>query len=529
MDDLIRTLPGYDPFKGADDYWFDYDAANRALEFFVECVTHVKGELAGTPYLLEDHEMAITANIFGWKDKDGYRRYKECFYFVPRKNSKTTWAAGLALKVFFDDGEFGAECYCAAADKEQATLLFGQTAAMVRNYEDLDNAVTIYNANKSIVYFPTNTSFKAISADAATKHGYNSHLVIVDELHAQPNRDLVDVLCTSTGSRKQPLIVYITTSDFERPSICNEKHHYAAQVRDGIIDDPTFLPVIYEATLDDDWTDPETWYKANPNLGKSVSYEYIERECKRAQETPSFENTFKRLHLNIRTEQDVRWLQMHRWDQCNTDVDPDALKGRECYAGLDLSSTTDISSLCLVFPDWSETPVVYDVLSFNWIPGDNAHRRERKDRVPYIAWSNQGFVSLSPGDVIDYDAIRNKINELGEIYDIRSICIDRWAATQITTQLTGDGFDVIPFGQGFASMSAPTKELEKVVLGKQVRHGGNPVLRWSASNVTVESDAAGNLKPSKKKSTERIDPIVSMVMALGGAIAAEQAMDYRIY
>jgi len=524
MDSIIQMLPGYDPTKGADEFWFDYDAANRAIGFFVDCTTHVKGALAGTPYVLEPHEVAITANIFGWKNKEGHRRYREVFYFVPRKNSKTTWAAGLALKVFFDDGEQGAECYCAAADKDQATLLFDQTAAMVRYYEDLDSNVKIYQATKCIRRDATNSIFRSISADAATKHGFNSHLVLVDELHAQPNRDLVDVLCTSTGSRKQPLIVFITTSDFERPSICNEKHDYARKVRDGLLDDATFLPAIYEALLEDDWKAPETWYKANPNLGKSISLEYIEKECKRAQEVPSYENTFKRLHLNIRTEQDVRWLQMDKWAKCGGEL-PD-LKGRECYGGLDLSSTTDISSLCLAFPEEDGS---YSLLSYNWIPGDNAHKRERTDRVPYLTWEKQGHMTLTDGNVIDYDVIRRDINDLNEIYNIKTICIDRWNSTQLTTQLSGDGLDVMAFGQGFASMSAPTKELEKIVLGEQLRHGDNPVLRWSASNVTVEEDAAGNLKPSKKKSTERIDPIVATIMALGGAMERTKSTPCEIY
>lgn len=475
--------------------------------------------MAGKPYILEPHEEAITANIFGWKDKDGFRRYREVLYFVPRKNSKTTWAAGLALKVFFDDGEFGSECYCAAADKDQATLLFSQARAMVEFYPDLSSQVKIYTANKSIWWPAKNSALKAISADAATKHGFNSHLVIVDELHAQPNRELVDVLCTSVGSRKQPLIVYITTSDFERDSICNEKHRYASQVRDGIITDPTFLPVIYEATLDEDWKSPDIWAKANPNLGKSVSYEYIERECKRAQELPSFENTFKRLHLNIRTEQDVRWLAMDKWDACNASVNPDDLVGRPCYAGLDLASTTDLTSLALVFPD--EDTGTYDVLSYNWVPADNLQKRMRKDRVPYDVWVKQGYLETTPGNVADYEAIRRRLNELAELYDIRTLCVDRWGARYLITQLQGDGFDVVEFGQGYASMSSPTKELEKLILGEQIRHGGSPVLRWAASNVTVKSDSADNYKPDKEKSTERIDPIVALIMALGGAMTRE--------
>ena len=263
----------------------------------------------------------------------------------------------------------------------------------------------------NIVVEATGSELKVVSAEAYTKHGVNAHGVIIDELHAQPNRELVDVLTTSTGARRQPLIIYITTADFDRESICNEKYDYACKVRDGIIADPAFLPVIYEAQRDDDWTSPAVWARANPNLGVSVSREYLERECRRAQETPTYENTFKRLHLNLRTQQDVRWLSIEAWDACGDEpVDESALDGQACFAGLDLSTTTDVSALALVFPDSDGTVAV---VSRFWIPGDNAEKRERRDRVPYQTWCRQGLIDMTPGNVIDYERIRSAINELG--------------------------------------------------------------------------------------------------------------------
>jgi phage terminase large subunit-like protein len=370
--------------------------------------------------------------------------------------------------------------------------------------------------SKAIQLTSDYSTYRVIASDDKTAHGFNTHGAVVDELHTQNNRDLVDALMTSTGAREQPLILYITTSDFDREgSICNEKHEYASKVRDGL-KDPAFLPVIFEASPDDDWTKPATWKKANPNLGVSVSLEYLKRECKRAQETPSFENTFKRLHCNIRTQQDVRWLQMAQWDACNGDVSSDALAGRPCFAGLDLASTTDIAAFTLVFPEDG-----YAVLPFFWVPADNAHERERKDKVFYETWGRQGLIELTPGNTQDYDRIRARIVELGETFDIRQIAIDRWNSTQLQTQLQGDGFDVVPYGQGFASMSAPTKELERLVLACELAHGGNDVLRWMASNATTEEDAAGNLKLSKKKATEKIDGMVALVMALGVSMLAE--------
>jgi phage terminase large subunit-like protein len=318
---------------------------------------------------------------------------------------------------------------------------------------------------------------------------------------------------TSTGARRQPLIIHITTADFDRPSICNEKYDYACKVRDGIIHDPAFLPVIYEADRDDDWTNPEVWAKANPNLGISVSLQYLERECRRAQETPSYENTFKRLHLNMKTQQDVRWLGMEAWDACGEEaIEESVLEGQECFAGLDLSTTTDISAFVLAFQDEEG---VLTVLPRFWIPEDSALKRERRDRVPYVDWARQGLIETTPGNVIDYDRIRTHINDIKDRFKITEIAIDRWNATQLATQLQGDGFEVVAFGQGFKDMTAPTKELEKLVMSGKLRHAGHPVLRWMASNVAVETDAAGNLKPSKKKSTERIDGIVALVMALG--------------
>ena len=445
------------------------------------------------------------------------RRYREAFIFEPRKCGKTELAGGLGNLLTFADGEPAAQVYCAAADREQARLVFNAAKSMVLAEPELLARGRVFL--NSIVVEATGSVLKVVSAEAYTKHGVNAHGVIIDELHAQPNRELVDVLTTSTGARRQPLIIYITTADFDRESICNEKYDYACKVRDGIITDPAFLPVIYEAKRDDDWTSPAVWARANPNLGVSVSREYLERECKRAQETPTYENTFKRLHLNLRTQQDVRWLSIETWDACGDEpVDESALVGQACFAGLDLSTTTDVSALSLVFPDSDGTVAV---VSRFWIPGDNAEKRERRDRVPYQTWCRQGLIDMTPGNVIDYDRIRSAINELGRRFDIREIAIDPWNSTQLALQLQGDGFEVVTFGQGFRDMTAPTKELEKLVMSGKLHHGGHPVLRWMASNVAVETDAAGNLKPSKKKSTERIDGIVATIMALGRSLVAE--------
>jgi phage terminase large subunit-like protein len=535
----LRLIPGYDPFATARTSWLDEDAAQRAIDFFHECLRHIEGAEAGKPFLLQPWQQAVIGNLFGWKktDRKGrvVRRYREMLLYIPRKNGKTPLAAGICNYLLFCDGEPGAQIYCAAAEKEQAALLYRQAKGMIEQEPELASRAKIYTGYKSVVLLDDPGSvFKVLSADADTKHGGNSHAVLIDELHAQPNRDLVDVLQTSMASdnRAQPLLVHITTADFDRESICNEKHDYAGKVRDGVIDDESFLPVVYEIKLDDDWKDPAVWGRANPNLGISVSLDYLERECKRAQETPTYENTFKRLHLNLKTQNDVRWLSLDRWDACAYLAGPgvagaDAkawldraeqlLRGRRCYAGLDLSSKIDVTASVLVFPPDDEDPL-WRVLPRFWVPRDNAEQRERKDRVPYLTWGNQGFITLTDGNVIDYDRVKAQILADAKAFDLQEVSYDPWAATQIALQLQADGASVVEFGQGFRSMSEPTKELEKLVTARQLAHGNNPVLRWMASNVSVEEDAAGNKKPSKKKSTGRIDGIVALVMALGRAI-----------
>jgi phage terminase large subunit-like protein len=365
-------------------------------------------------------------------------------------------------------------------------------------------------------------AYKAISAEAGYQHGGNPHGVIFDELHTQPNRDLWDVLQTGTIKRLQPLTVAITTAGFDRNSICYEQYSHACKVRDGIIADESFLPVIYEALPDDDWTDPAIWAKANPNLGVSITASALATECKRAQENPAYENTFRRLHLNQWTESDVRWLPMAKWDA--EEGDPierrrqllDQYKGQECWAGLDLSSTTDLTAFVLVFKNGKG----FTTIPWFCVPEEGARKRGLKDRVPYPTWIRQGFIEATPGNVVDYDALRHRINELGKQFNIREIATDRWNATQLRTQLVGDGFNVTDFGQGFKSMMGPSRELEKLVMSGALTHGNNPVLRWNASNVTAKSDPAGNVKPDKQKSTDRIDGIVALIMALGQALVS---------
>jgi phage terminase large subunit-like protein len=502
---------------------FDRDKADRAVDFIETCCRHVKGELAGQPIKLEPWQKEIVRGVFGWHRANGTRLFRECYIEVPRKNGKSTLGAAIALYMLFADGELGAEIYSVAADTDQANIVFSVARGMVEQDQELSEVAQSFR--RSIVY--KSSAYHVLSADAPTKHGKNASNVLFDELHAQPNRELYDVMKTSTGARRQPLFMMFTTAGFDRNSICWEVHEYAQKVIDGTVNDSAFLPVIYASEESDDWTNKRVWKAANPNFGVSIKEEYLEAECERAKSTPAYENTFRRLHLNQWTQQDVRWMPMAEWDQCNMQVSRETLRGRRCYAGLDLASTTDIAALVLVFPGEP-----FQVLPFFWIPEDNIRDRVVKDRVPYDAWINQGLVEATPGNRIDYRWIMLQIGKCRVEFDLKMLAFDRWGSDKIVTDLCDEvGFSLdekeakrnnkpilYQFGQGFASMSAPSRELLNMVLGREIAHGGNPVLRWMANNVVAKTDPAGNIKPDKGKSTEKIDGIVALVMALDLAI-----------
>jgi len=427
-------------------------------------------------------------------------------------------AAGIVVLTLFCDHEPGAEIYSAAGDRDQATLVYIPVREMIAKEPELAKRCKVYTATKRILLDDNVSYYTAISADAGTKHGYNASVVVVDELHVQPNRELVDVLKTSMGTRRQPLMMYLTTADYKRESICNETYEYACRVRDGVVDNYAFLPVIYEASEKDDWTDRKVWARANPNYGISVKPEFLESEFQHAKDAPSFENTFKRLYLNIQTETDVKFFDFSRWDACDERVDESELFGKQCFAGFDLAANTDVAGYVLLFP-WSDEK--YVILPRLFIPKDNAYKRERQDRVPYSVWAGDKYLTMTPGNVIDYSFIRKTFWSDCEKFNIQGCAFDRWNFEALRQEFLAEGAPesmFIAFGQGFASMAAPTSAFEKLVLAEKIIHNQHPVLRWMASNTVVESDAAGNIKPNKKKSPEKIDGIVMTIMALGLAI-----------
>lgn len=491
-------------------YRFDRKKANRVVNFFENRVHHVEGELAGRLFKLEPWQRKILRRVFGWyRRDDGTRRFRTLYLEVPRKNGKSALASGLALYLTYEDLEPGSRVISAASDKEQAAIVFDVSRRMVRASSKMQRRLKCFS--RTIVDYHTGSAFTVVSADARTKHGKNLHGIVLDEVHAQVNRELYDVLHTSKSARRQPIEILITTAGYDKNSICYELHDYAEKIEQGVIEDDSFYGVIFAAGPEDDWRRAETWHKANPNLGVSKKLEYMRSECERAQKTPGYENTFKRLDLNIWTEQDSRWLAIETWDAGKEEFDIEELKGRECYAGMDLASTQDVTAFVIAFP--FPEGLVKTLVHF-WIPKDTARERGKAHRVPYEDWIRDGFMMGTDGNRVDYDVIAKKILELSEIYDIREVAFDRWNATQLAGQLEGEGLVMMPMGQGFKAMNAPSKELERLVAEKKLRHSGHPVLRWMAKNVSIEQNAEGEIRPSKKKSSEKIDGIVALIMAL---------------
>ena len=447
--------------------------------------------------------------------------------FLPTHNSEL--AAAVALLLTCGDGEERAEVYGCAADRQQAAIVFDVAADMVRMCPALSKRVKILTSQKRIVYIPTNSFYQVLSAEAYSKHGFNIHGVVFDELHTQPNRKLFDVMTKGSGdARMQPLYFLITTAGTDTNSICYEVHQKAKDILEGRKHDPTFYPVIYGADESEDWTDPKVWKKANPSLDKTIGMDKVVAACNSAKETPGEENAFRQLRLNQWVKQAVRWMPMEKWDKCKIAFDEDELAGRICYGGLDLSSTTDITAFVLVFPP-TEDDEHYYILPYFWLPEETLPLRVRRDHVPYDVWERQGYLKTTEGNVVHYGFIENFIDELGQKFHIKEIAFDRWGAVQMSQNLEGLGFTMVQFGQGYKDMSPPTKELMKLTLDQTLAHNGHPVLRWMMDNIFIRRDPTGNIKPDKEKSTEKIDGAVAMIMALDRAIRCGCVSDESVY
>ena len=525
----LRKLKDYTPTQFmAEDSHYDKAAADYAVRF-IECLAHTKGTWAGKPFELIHWQERIIRDLFGIIKPNGYRQFNTAYIEIPKKNGKSELAAAVALLLTCGDGEERAEVYGCAADRQQAAIVFDVAADMVRMCPALNKRVKILTSQKRIVYVPTNSFYQVLSAEAYSKHGFNIHGVVFDELHTQPNRKLFDVMTKGSGdARMQPLYFLITTAGTDTNSICYEQHQKAQDILEGRKIDKTFYPVIYGAPDDADWTSPEVWKNSNPSLGETIGMDKVEAACESAKQNPGEENAFRQLRLNQWVKQTVRWMPMHKWDACKVDFDESLLEGRVCYGGLDLSSTTDITAFVLVFPPTDEDDHYY-ILPYFWLPEETLDLRVRRDHVPYDLWQRQGFLMTTEGNVVHYGFIENFIDELGTRFNIREIAFDRWGAVQMSQNLEGLGFTLVQFGQGYRDMSPPTKELMKLTLEQKIAHNGHPVLRWNMDNIFIKRDPAGNIKPDKEKSTEKIDGTVATIMALDRAIRCGNDSGDSIY
>jgi len=500
---------------------YDKAKADRAVRF-IENLCHTKGRWAKQPFWLFPWQEQLVRDIFGVVKEDGNRQFRTVFVEISKKNGKSELAAAIALYMLYADGEPSAEVYGAASDRQQASIVFDVAKRIVELTPALLKRSKIMAATKRLVNYQNAGFYQVLSAEVGTKHGLNVSALIFDELHSLPSRELYDVLTKgASDARTQPLTFIITTAGNDKNSVCYEVHTKAKDILSGQRIDPTFYPVIYGIEDDDDWSDEKNWYKANPSLGYTITIDRMRDAFRDAMQNPAEENTFRQLRLDQWTSSAVRWIPEHVYNKGNKEINFESLKGRDCYGGLDLSSTSDITAFVMMFPP--RTPEEdYLVLPTFWLPEETLGLRSRRDHVPYQVWERQGLFEVTPGNVVDYNYIRKRINELGEIYHICEIGVDRWNATQLITDLMDDGFTMVPIGMGFKDMSPGTKELYKLLLEGKINHGGNPVLAWMAANVVVEIDAAENIKPSKKKATEKIDGIVAMIMALDRCIRHEQ-------
>lgn len=502
-----------------DKYYFDFAAAEKVVSFIEKFCTHAKGDLRGKKLKLEEWQKEdIIYPLFGFKNKsDNTRKYRTCYIELPRKNGKTTLIAGLSLYLLCADDEKGAEIFSAAGDREQAKIMHDIAKDMV--FQNKTLASKLQPFQNSIVYSKNGSFYKAISSESRTKHGFNAHGILFDELHVQKDRELWDTLTTSVGSRKQPLVIAITTAGTDKQSICFQKHEYALNIKKGIFEDDTFLSVIYAAGEKDDIESEKTWKKANPGYGVTCNKQFFQDQIKKIKEDPSFENTFKRLHLNIWVDSFSSFIPDSIFIKSKgEEFTAESLQGSECYAGLDLASINDFTALSLLF---FEDDIVKPLFYF-WLPEERFLSRQ-KDLKDIAKWKKEGFLKVTQGNVIDYNIIIDDIIKLSKIYRITTLAYDPWGGDRVAANLYEAGINISKYTQNISNIAPPTKELHRLILKEKFHHNNNPVYRWMIGNSRIYTDANNNYKIHKGKSKENVDGPVSSVIALGQWMAENTA------
>ena len=575
---LLKMIPKYDPFISAEGYYFDTAEFDKVIQFIINECCYPEGENTGLPFIPETWQSAIYANIFCWKhEKTDLRRYRECFIYVARKNGKTTaFGAVLSLIMFFVDKEKRSQNYCCAADVEQASNNFRHCQYMIENNPRLLSRLRdkrVFRSTRSFEH-TDGAFFKVLSSVADTKHGLSPNFVYVDEVHAHPNSELIDVMLTGTAARQQPLIVYTTTADYDRPSICNSLYEKAVSIASDRQWEPTFLPVIYEADITDNFKSETVWKKANPNYGKSIVEDYFDRLVRNAENNPAELNRFLRLHLNIKTKTETAWIPPHIWSRGNADPETkmisvlgikewmsehpswsnivldqkfktapsvdiyigryqlywswfiqqiEFLRDEECYAGFDNASVKDIASLNLWFPKYGV------MLHWGWVPAASIYQRSKEQNLPYSQWWEAGLINAtSPLDTVDENQIltammgdKKQMGIFPYFKGLREVCFDRWGSHHIYTTLKQYGMPARAYPQSFAGMNEPCRRVEALSIDSQLFHGGHPVLDWMVGNVVIVQSRDGQIRPDRTKSLNKIDGIVAGLMSIGSWLYPE--------
>lgn len=486
---------------------FDRKAAGRAIKF-IESLKHTKGEWAGQKFLLEPWQQFAVWNIFGWKLADGTRRFRYAYIEIARKNGKTALSAGIGLYMLFADGESRPEVYSAATVKDQAKICFADAVEIVKA-TDLKRYLSPFR--NSITYEQKGGLFKSLSSDYGTHDGLNPSCGIIDEFHAHKDSGMFDVIKSAFGARRQPLMFIITTAGFNKTGACYAYRENVIKILRGVNRDDSLFGIIYTQDTKEEWDDSKMWIKSNPNLGVSLSVDYLASQVMDAKNRPEAVRNVMTKNVNLWVDAERTWILDEVWQKCAGATDPATLRGCDCWGGLDLSNVSDVTAFVLLFNENEK----FQLLPFFWIPEEKMLEKIRKENINYDLWVRDGYMKVTPGNVIDYDFVKADILRIVADYDLKSTAYDRWNASQTIIDLSNEGMEFNPFGQGFGSMSAPTKQFEALVLTGELEHFGNPVLRWMLSSTVVQTDPAGNIKPDKRKSVQKIDGIVASIMALG--------------
>jgi phage terminase large subunit-like protein len=519
--EAFNILPKYDAIATRGDSVWEPKAARHALSFIESVCRHTEGVWAGKPFALLPWQRALVGNLYGWLRPDGTRRYRQAHVLIPRKAGKTELAAALALYHLLADDEPTPEVVGIARDRSQAKLCLKRAMAMSEQHPAMRTMVEQYTGR--LVAPQIHGVYKVLSADAPSAHGLNVSACIADEIHAMENRrELWEAVMTSMGARSQPLMLSITTAGVLRESLEHDLFQYAIKVCERTVDNPAFLPCLYYADADDAWNEEATWRKANPSLGHTTTVDWYKSEAQRAHDQPSYESPFRTYYLCQHITAAERWLRMADWDKCKADTfSEEDLKKLPCFIGLDLAQTTDLSSICALWLDGQRMLV----RSWNFAPEEGAIQRSRRDGVPYLEWSRNGWLTLTDGDVTDYAFLRQRVLDLCKTYRVQTVAYDPYNAQNLANELEQKGINVVRCPQSFLQMSTPTRMLERAVVGATLAHEGNPVLTWAVSNTVLDRDASGNPRPSKRRSVERIDPVIACTVAIAASLHSEAVKD----